>query len=204
MTRVELAGIERVDELRDLWLELHHHHRAVVGTLPLVKDDELSWQRRRGLYVDRLSSEAGFLVLAIDRDAVVGYALVCIEEGPVRVERDRHRLADTQAPILLFETGLPTRYYIPDSDVDNSVLSDSDLHTGCPYKGIASYHDVVLDGHRHPSLLWYYEAPFHEVDKIEGYLAPYNERVDVIVDGQLQARPAGPLGRKPEPRKQVA
>jgi ribosomal protein S18 acetylase RimI-like enzyme len=82
MTRVELAGAERVDELRELWLALHHHHRPVIGTLPLVENDELSWQRRRALYLDRLGSGTGFLLLALDQDDIVGYALVCIEDGP--------------------------------------------------------------------------------------------------------------------------
>ena len=79
---VELAGTERLDEVRELWLELHHHHQAVVHTVPLVQDDELSWRRRRALYAERLDAGTGFLVLATDADAVVGYALVCIEEGP--------------------------------------------------------------------------------------------------------------------------
>jgi ribosomal protein S18 acetylase RimI-like enzyme len=82
MMRAELAGIERVDDLKGLWLALHHHHRTSVGTLPLVDDDELSWQRRRALYMQRLGSGSGFLVLALDRDDIVGYALVCIEDGP--------------------------------------------------------------------------------------------------------------------------
>jgi ribosomal protein S18 acetylase RimI-like enzyme len=82
MTRLGLAGAERVDELRELWLDLHHHHRAIAATLPFVEDDECSWQRRRALYLDRLSSDAGFLVLAIESDAVVGYAFVCVEAGP--------------------------------------------------------------------------------------------------------------------------
>lgn len=80
--RIELAGVERVDEVRELWLELHRHHRAVVGMLPLVEDDEVSWERRRALYVERLSAESGFLALAVEPDGVVGYALVCIEPGP--------------------------------------------------------------------------------------------------------------------------
>jgi ribosomal protein S18 acetylase RimI-like enzyme len=63
-------------------LALHHHHRAVVAPLPLVEEDELSWQRRRALYVDRLASGAGFLVLAGNGRAAVGYAFVCIEDGP--------------------------------------------------------------------------------------------------------------------------
>jgi len=62
--RIELAGVERVDEVREPWLELHDHHCVVVGTLPLVSDDEASWERRRALYVDRLSPGGGFLVFA--------------------------------------------------------------------------------------------------------------------------------------------
>jgi ribosomal protein S18 acetylase RimI-like enzyme len=80
--RVELAGAERIDEVRELWLALHRHHRTVVGSLPLVEDDEASWQRRRALYLERLSSETGFLVVAVEPDAVVGYAVVCLEPGP--------------------------------------------------------------------------------------------------------------------------
>jgi ribosomal protein S18 acetylase RimI-like enzyme len=81
-TEIELAGRERVDELRELWLELHHHHRAVVGTVRLVEDDELSWERRRALYVQRLESGMAFLALARQDGVAVGYAFVCIEEGP--------------------------------------------------------------------------------------------------------------------------
>ena len=113
----------------------------------------------------------------------------------VRVERDGHLLAESDTPVLVFETGSPTRYYLPESDVDTSVLADSELRTGCPYKGFASYRDAVLDGRRNPSLFWSYADPFGEVSKIKGRLAPYNERVELIVDGELQERPAGPLGR---------
>jgi ribosomal protein S18 acetylase RimI-like enzyme len=81
-SKVELAGLERLDEVRGLWLELHHHHRAVVGPLPLVQDDELSWQRRRALYADRLQDGSAFLALAIRERAAVGYAFVCVEDGP--------------------------------------------------------------------------------------------------------------------------
>lgn len=79
---LELAGIERLDDVRELWLELHRHHRAVVDTVPLVEDDDVSWERRRELYAARLDSGTGFLVLATEREQVVGYALVCIEQGP--------------------------------------------------------------------------------------------------------------------------
>jgi uncharacterized protein (DUF427 family) len=105
---------------------------------------------------------------------------------------------------LVFETGLPTRYYLPGRDVDPSLLADSDLRTGCPYKGFASYRDVLLDGRRHPGLFWSYQAPFREVAAVKGYLAPYNERVDLIVDGHPQERPAGLLSPRAEPSTPAA
>jgi ribosomal protein S18 acetylase RimI-like enzyme len=80
--RLELAGIERLDEVRERWLELHHHHQAVVSAVPLVDDDERSWERRRELYAERLRAGTAFLVLATEAEAVVGYAFVCIEDGP--------------------------------------------------------------------------------------------------------------------------
>jgi uncharacterized protein (DUF427 family) len=122
----------------------------------------------------------------------------------VRVERDGQPVAESDAPILIFETGLPIRYYLPQSDVDASVLADTDLETGCPYKGYASYRDVVLDGRRHRNLFWSYEAPFRDAAPVKGYLAPYNERVDLIVDGELQERPAGPLSRRTVPSRLAA
>jgi uncharacterized protein (DUF427 family) len=112
----------------------------------------------------------------------------------VRVARDGEVLAESDEPILVFETGLPTRYYLPESDVKSAVLADSDLRTGCPYKGFASYRDVIIRGRRHPSLFWYYEHPFADVHGIEGHLAPYNERVDLIIDHQPQRRPSPARG----------
>jgi uncharacterized protein (DUF427 family) len=122
----------------------------------------------------------------------------------VRVERDGHLLAESDSAILVFETGLPTRYYLSERDVDQSLLADSDLQTGCPYKGFASYRDVLLNGRRHRGLFWSYQTPFREVSAVEGYLAPYNERVDLIVDGHPQDRPAGPLGPPAEPSASAA
>jgi ribosomal protein S18 acetylase RimI-like enzyme len=80
--QLELAGTDRVDELRELWLDLHHHHQAVVAAVPLVEGDEVSWRLRRALYLERLSAGTGFLVLASEGGVAVGYASVCIEPGP--------------------------------------------------------------------------------------------------------------------------
>jgi uncharacterized protein (DUF427 family) len=108
----------------------------------------------------------------------------------VRVERAGHLLAESDGAILVYETDLSTRYYLPQRDVKAPLLA-SDRQTGCPYKGFASYHDVVIDDRRHPDLFWSYQEPFPDVADIKGYLAPYNERVDLVVDAELQERPAG-------------
>ena len=82
------------------------------------------------------------------------------------------------------------------------VPPDSDLQTGCPYKGFASYRDVVLDGRRHRGLFWSYQASFREVSAVKGYLAPYNERVDLTVDGHPpRSGPPGHSARRQNPAR---
>ena len=56
----------------------------------------------------------------------------------VRVAIDGAVVAETRRPHLLFETTLPTRYYIPREDVRMELLEPTGLQTRCPYKGIAS------------------------------------------------------------------
>jgi ribosomal protein S18 acetylase RimI-like enzyme len=81
MVTLELAGPERVDDLRSLWLALHHHERTVAPDIPLVTDDRLSWQRRRALYLRWPEPEDGFLVIARSGPEIVGYAFVHVDEG---------------------------------------------------------------------------------------------------------------------------
>jgi hypothetical protein len=77
--RIVLAGMNRVDELRPLWLQLHHHHQRVSRVQPFV-DDETSWERRRRGYVQILEG-GGFALIAEDDDGMAGYAMVVIHEG---------------------------------------------------------------------------------------------------------------------------
>ncbi|RMG82991.1 MAG: DUF427 domain-containing protein [Chloroflexi bacterium] len=107
----------------------------------------------------------------------------------VRVEVDGVTIADTQRPILLFETGLPTRYYIPLPDVNTQYLVPTDLRTGCPYKGFANYWSIVVNGETYENYVWGYMNPFDGLDKIRGLLAFYNEKLDIYVDGELEERP---------------
>jgi ribosomal protein S18 acetylase RimI-like enzyme len=77
---IELLPVELVDELRDLWLQLHHHHQAVSPVQPFV-DDEASWSRRRGGYVEILTA-GGFALAARLDGKLIGYALVRLHPSP--------------------------------------------------------------------------------------------------------------------------
>jgi uncharacterized protein (DUF427 family) len=101
-------------------------------------------------------------------------------------------VADSRRPVLLFETGLPTRYYLPKLDVRPDLLIPSATRSRCPYKGEASYWSVGAAGTRLDDVAWSYPAPIPEASKIENLLAFFNERVDILVDGVLQERPATP------------
>ena len=107
----------------------------------------------------------------------------------VRIELDQVVLAESGRPTILFETGLPPRYYLPPSDVRLDLLRPNEHHTGCPYKGTASYWTVEIGGTPYENLVWTYRAPLPESGKIAGLLCFYTERVDLYLDGQRQARP---------------
>lgn len=108
----------------------------------------------------------------------------------VRIELDGVTVADSHAPHILFETGLPPRYYLPMTDVRMDLLEPSTSESFCPYKGRATYWSIVVEGGaRHDDFAWCYRAPFAESQKIAGMVCFYNERVDLYVDGVLQPRP---------------
>ncbi|HEY2173456.1 MAG TPA: DUF427 domain-containing protein [Mycobacteriales bacterium] len=108
----------------------------------------------------------------------------------VRVEVDGTVLAESGSPVLVFETGLPTRYYLNRSEVDFTRLRPSDTVTACPYKGITSgYWSAQTGDTVHPDLAWTYDFPARQLQPIAGLIAFYNEKVDTILDGQLLERP---------------
>jgi len=111
----------------------------------------------------------------------------------VRVEVDGKTIAETNRPVLLFETGLPTRYYIPKLDVRMDLLEATDTITHCPYKGDASYWNLRLGDTTYRDFVWAYPRPIPEIPKIENLLCFYNEKVDLYVDGELQERPTTPF-----------
>lgn len=107
----------------------------------------------------------------------------------VRVVVDGVTVADSTRPTILFETGLPPRYYVPLTDMRMELLRPTQTHTYCPYKGEASYWSLELDGSTQRDFVWAYRSPLAESQKIAGLACFYNEKVDLYLDGELQERP---------------
>lgn len=113
-------------------------------------------------------------------------------ERHVIVELDGEVVADSRAPHALFETTLPTRWYLPPEDVRAEVLVPSETVSRCPYKGTARYWSVQIGDVVHHDIAWSYPEPVVECPRIVGLIALFNERVDLIIDGARQQRPRSP------------
>ncbi len=112
----------------------------------------------------------------------------------VRVERDGAVLAESSAPVMVFETGLPTRYYLNRTEVDLGRMIPTDTVTACPYKGTTGgYWSARVADRVHPDIAWSYDFPTREMVPIAGLVAFYNERVDIFLDGELLERPKTPF-----------
>jgi len=107
----------------------------------------------------------------------------------VEIKVEGVTVADSHQPRILFETGLPPRYYLPLAHLRLDMLTTSDTETHCPYKGTANYWHLSVNGERHEDFVWIYRAPLPESQKIAGLAALYNEKVDLYLDGELQDKP---------------
>lgn len=109
----------------------------------------------------------------------------------LRLELGGLVVAETRRPTLLFETSLPTRYYIPPTDVRLELLEPSDHTTGCPYKGHARYYNVRLGDELHRNLVWSYSTPRAAALDIAGMMAFYTEKLEALyIDGEKVKKPA--------------
>ncbi|HWF14946.1 MAG TPA: DUF427 domain-containing protein [Acidimicrobiales bacterium] len=111
----------------------------------------------------------------------------------VRVESHGVVLAESSSPVLCFETGLPTRYYLNRTDVDFTKLVPTDTVTSCPYKGTTTgYWSALVEGRTHPDVAWVYDFPTRDVLAIAGLIAFYNEKLDLFLDDVQLDRPQLP------------
>jgi uncharacterized protein (DUF427 family) len=109
----------------------------------------------------------------------------------ITVSLDGVELGRSSSPVMVFETGLPTRYYLNKTEVHFEHLVPSDTVTSCPYKGqTTGYWSVRLGDRVEPDLAWAYDFPTRQLLPIAGLVAFYNEKVDIALDGQPLARPS--------------
>jgi uncharacterized protein (DUF427 family) len=106
-------------------------------------------------------------------------------DAHVEVRLDGELLASTDHPVLLDETGLPTRYYLPKGDVRMDLLRPTTFHTTCPFKGEASYWSADIGGQSHDGIVWGYETPITAARDIAGLLSFYPDRAEITVDGEI-------------------
>ena len=190
----------------DLDLELTEHDPAPVpdGLGPVLAPRHLEWHDLpgRSLHLDG-HGEVGFR----PDDAALGGRVVLHwepfdwteEDEPVMghphdpfkridvLRSDRHvrvevggvTVAETTRPTALFETALPVRWYVPREDVRLDLLTGSDTHTVCAYKGTASY----VSGDRAPDVAWFYPDPLHDAQPVRDMLCFWRDAT-VYVDGE--------------------
>jgi uncharacterized protein (DUF427 family) len=105
----------------------------------------------------------------------------------VRVEIGGETVAETTRARVLFETGLPPRWYIPREDVRADLLVPSETSSGCAYKGTASYESVRVGDRLEEDVAWYYPEPLRDAERIRDRLCFFDERVELYLDGERQA-----------------
>lgn len=111
----------------------------------------------------------------------------------VEVAVDGQVLADSHRPVMLLETWLPPRYYLPPDDVRLDLLVPSDTTSVCAYKGTAQYWSYEeVPGEDGQDVAWSYPAPRHDAVPVAGMVAFFDERVDRRIDGVPQERPVTP------------
>ena len=106
----------------------------------------------------------------------------------VRVVIDDVTIAESRHGKVLFETGLPPRFYLPLVDVRMDLLSPSPTSSRCPYKGVASYWNINVGAKTYEDLVWSYKSPLFESIGVAGLACFWNEKLDLYVDGALDER----------------
>ena len=185
-------------------------HGAAAETFDLVLDgrtlSRAAWRRDDPALAGRivLSWQPRLLDRWLEEDEEVGghprdpYHRVEVLNSSrhIVVSLDGVTLAESRRPVLLFETSLPTRYYLPDEDVNADALEPSRARSFCPYKGKADRYWSVRDRAGAADIAWCYDNPLPAVGKIAGRVAFYNELVDLTVDGVRLDRADSPFTRR--------
>ncbi|KAL8795439.1 MAG: hypothetical protein Q9195_002028 [Heterodermia aff. obscurata] len=106
----------------------------------------------------------------------------------ITVKIDGVTIAESSSNMFLFETMLRPRYYLPKTSLQWRYLRESDTTTRCSYKGVANYYTAVINGKEYKDVVWWYKYPTAESARISNLACFYNEKVDVFIDGVLEAK----------------
>ena len=105
-------------------------------------------------------------------------------DAHIEVSVGGQKLADSRRAVVLAETGLAPRYYLPREDVRTDLLQPTSTESTCPFKGQAAYWSAEVGGEVHPDIVWSYESPIPEADGIAGLMCFWTERgAELTVDG---------------------
>lgn len=201
----DLAGLPRMLGPTDFWIHttpgraadvvIGSRRLAGVGFLP--DDDDLA-----DLVVLDFDAFSGWLN---EDEVLVAHAHdpfkridVLASGSRVEVGLDGMVLASTTRAQLLLETHLPVRYYIPPEDVRTDLLEPSATTSACAYKGHASYLSTVDGSETGRDIAWSYAEPLDDARRVRGHVAFWNERTDLVVDGEALPRPVTPWSRPEE------
>jgi uncharacterized protein (DUF427 family) len=149
-------------------------------------------------YARELQARVAFAWPAMDafyeeEERILGHAADSYHRIDIRqtsrslVVRHRDRvIADTQGPLVLYESGFAPRWYVPRADIDESALTRVETQTFCPYKGLCSYYDIG-DARQ---AAWFYPEAYTGVSRISNLVSFEPDLVSVQLDGtQLRLEP---------------
>jgi uncharacterized protein (DUF427 family) len=120
-------------------------------------------------------------------ERIVGHAADPYHRNDIR-RTSRHMVvkagdrvvADSHAPVVLFESGFAPRWYVPRADIDESALTPVEGQTFCPYKGLCSYYDVAGVARA----AWYYPEAWEEVARVRDLISFEQDKLTITLDGK--------------------
>lgn len=191
VTLVPTAPAEQPDELPRVLVTGHFGWHTIPGTpLALAEGEEqVAFRPEDPVLGGRVVLDFGAFDWTEETEPVMGHPhdpfqrIDCLRsDRHVVVRLGGTVLAESRRPVALFETHLPTRWYLPREDVRRDLMRGSATHTVCAYKGVASYLSADVEGGE--DIAWYYPDPLHDGEPVRGLVSFWSERCEVTVDGQ--------------------
>jgi uncharacterized protein (DUF427 family) len=192
--------LRKLDEFRGLSRVTTWAYKFVISAVPSnaarhawrrqpPSGEEVAWDRLPDWLAPRPGDRLAWRAMDAfyeEDERVLGHAADPYHRIDVRrssrhlVVRSGDRVvADTNAPLVLYESGFAPRWYVPRADVVGGALRPVEGQTFCPYKGLASYYDIG-DAR---NAAWSYRAPFEAMARIADLVSFEPDKVTITIDG---------------------